>query len=383
MGKHALLSASSAHRWLNCPPSARLTERYEDGGSDYAAQGTEAHTLCEYKLRCALGEDLSCVADIRETLDYYSDEMEECATEYTAFVMDLLSEAGQHCSDPHVLVEQRVDYSRFAESGFGTGDCLIISDGSLNVIDFKYGQGVQVEAEQNPQMMLYALGALELFDDLYDISTVTMTIFQPRRANISTWSVSKADLYAWAENTLRPAAELSFKGEGKYHSGARCQFCKAKHDCRARADAQMELMRYEFQLPPLLSDADMEDILGRVDQLVAWAEDIKEYALRSALNGKKWPGWKLVEGRSNRRYTDETAVAHAVTGAGLDPYDHKLRGITAMTSLLGRKRFEELLGDLIEKPQGKPALAPESDRRPALNYNDYKDEGESSYGDSE
>ena len=381
MGKHALLSASSAHRWLNCPPSARLTERYQDRGSDYAAQGTEAHTLCEYKLRCALGEDMSQVADIRETLDYYSEEMEECATEYAAFVMDLLSEASQHCSDPHVLVEQRLDYSRFAESGFGTGDCLIIADGSLSVIDFKYGQGVQVEAEQNPQMMLYALGALELFDDLYDISTVTLTIFQPRRANISTWLVSKMDLYAWAEDTLRPAAQLAFKGEGKYLSGEWCQFCKAKHDCRARADAQMELMRYDFKLPPLLTDSDMEDILGRVDQLVAWAEDIKEYALRAALSGKKWPGWKLVEGRSNRRYTDETAVAHIVTGAGLDPYDHKLRGITAMTSLLGRKRFDELLRDLIEKPLGKPTLAPESDKRPALDYNDFK--GESSYGDSE
>lgn len=204
MGKHALLSASSSHRWLNCPPSARLSERYEDKGSDYAAQGTDAHTLCEYRLRCALGEDMSQVADIRQTLGYYSDEMEECATEYAAFVMEALSEAHQHCSDPHVLVEQRLDYSRFAENGFGTGDCLIVADGALNVIDFKYGQGVQVEAEQNPQMMLYALGALDLFDDLYDISTVTVTIFQPRRANISTWSVSKADLYAWAEDPSSP-----------------------------------------------------------------------------------------------------------------------------------------------------------------------------------
>ena len=373
MAKHALLSASSAHRWMNCPPSARLTEHYEDKSSDYAAQGTDAHALCEYRLKQLLGMDAQ---DPRENLTWYDEEMEGCAADYTSYINDLITEAKIHCKDPVVLIEQRLDYSLYVEEGYGTGDCLVIADGTLNVIDLKYGKGVEVEAEQNPQMMLYALGALELFDDLYDINTVTMTIFQPRRANISVWTISKDDLCQWAEAMLRPAAELAFKGEGQYHSGDWCQFCKAKHECRARADEQMALMRYDFKLPPLLTDEDVEDILGRVDQLVSWAEDIKEYALQSALSGKQWPGWKLVEGRSNRHYVNETAVADAVSAAGLDPFEHKLRGITAMTSLLGRKQFEEMLGSLIEKPQGKPTLAPECDKRPAMNTNDFKVEGE-------
>ena len=373
MAKHALLSASSAHRWMNCPPSARLTEHYEDRGSDYAAQGTDAHALCEYRLKQLLGMEAQ---DPRENLTWYDEEMEGCAADYTSYINDLITAARVQCKDPVVLIEQRLDYSRYVEEGYGTGDCLVIADGTLNVIDLKYGKGVEVEAEQNPQMMLYAIGALELFDDLYDISTVTMTIFQPRRANISVWTISKDDLCQWAETMLRPAAELAFKGEGQYHSGDWCQFCKAKHECRARADEQMALMRYDFKLPPLLTDEDVEDILGRVDQLVSWAEDIKEYALQSALSGKQWPGWKLVEGRSTRHYVNETAVADAVSAAGLDPFEHKLRGITAMTSLLGRKRFEEMLGSLIEKPQGKPTLAPECDKRPAMNTNDFIDEGE-------
>ena len=373
MAKHALLSASSAHRWLNCPPSARLTESYEDKGSDYAAQGTDAHALCEYRLKQLLG---IAAQDPTENMTWYDEEMEGCANDYTSYIADLITEAKTHCKDPVVLIEQRLDYSRYVESGYGTGDCLVIADDTLNVIDLKYGKGVEVEAAQNPQMMLYALGALELFDDLYDINAVTMTIFQPRRANVSIWTITKSDLYQWAENTLRPAAELAFKGEGKYHSGDWCQFCKAKHECRARADEQMALMRYDLKMPPLLTDEDVEDILGRVDQLVSWAEDIKEYALQSALSGKQWLGWKLVEGRSNRRYVDETAVADAVTAVGLDPFEHKLRGVTSMTSLLGRKRFDEMLGSLIEKPQGKPTLAPENDKRPAMNTNDFKDEGE-------
>ena len=373
MANHALLSASSSHRWLNCPPSARLCEGYDNKGSDFAAEGTDAHALCEYKLRKALGMEAN---DPTEDLTWYNSEMEECANGYVSFVMELVEEAKKTCPDPVVLIEQRLDYSRYVEEGYGTGDCLVIADGTLNVIDLKYGKGVEVEAEQNPQMMLYAIGALELFDDLYDINAVTMTIFQPRRANVSIWTISKSDLCQWAENTLRPAAELAFNGEGNYHSGDWCQFCKAKQECRARADEQMALMRYDFKLPPLLTDEDVEDILGRVDQLASWAEDVKEYAFQLALSGKQWPGWKLVEGRSNRRYVDETAVADAVSAAGLDPFEHKLRGITAMTSLLGRKRFEEMLGSLIEKPQGKPTLAPECDKRPAMNTNDFIDEGE-------
>lgn len=366
MGKHALLSASSSHRWLNCPPSARLCERYEDRGSDYASEGTDAHTLCEYKLRCALGEDLSHVADIRDTLDFYSEEMEECASGYAAYVLELLETAKQTCADPVLLIEQRLDFSRYVEGGFGTGDCVIIADGILHIVDYKHGQGVLVEAEDNPQMKLYALGALDLFDGIYDISEVSMNIYQPRRYNISTHTVFKESLYKWADEVLRPAAELAFTGEGDYQCGAWCQFCKAKHKCRKRAECNLQLARYDFKLPPLLEDDEIESILDKLDDLAAWAADIKDYALKAALAGKRWNGWKLVEGRAIRRYVSEETAADVVSAAGYDPYEHKVMGITAMEKALGKSKFSELLGSLVEKPQGKPTLVPEGDQRPAL-----------------
>lgn len=376
MGKHALLSASSSHRWLNCPPSARLGEKYEDKGSSYAAEGTEAHTLCEYKLKTALGIRTK---DPTTSLTYYSEEMEECANGYAAYIIELVETAKQNCADPVVLIEQRLDFSKYVEGGFGTGDCVIIADGTLNVIDFKMGAGVLIAADDNPQMKLYALGALELFDGIYDIDTVSMTIYQPRRDNISTHTVFKESLYQWAAETLKPIAELAYDGEGEFRCGDWCQFCKAKHDCRKRAEQNLELAKYEFKLPPLLEDDEIESILVKIDDLVSWASDIKDYALQSALSGKHWSGWKLVEGRSNRRYTNDEAVANAVSAAGYDPYEHKVMGITAMEKALGKVRFSKLLGGLVEKPQGKPTLVPEGDKRPAIHtanqdFNDYEEE---------
>ena len=334
---HALLSASSSDRWLHCPPSARLCEAYEDKGSDYAAEGTDAHALCEYKL---------------------------------------LEDAKQTCSDPVVLIEQRVDFSRWVEQGLGTSDAILISDGTMHVIDYKHGLGILVSAEDNPQMKCYALGALELFDDIYDIDTVSMTIYQPRRQNVSTYDVSKDDLYQWADEVLKPTADLAFAGDGNFLCGEWCGFCKAKHECRARAEANLLLAQHDFKLPPLLEDSEIEVILSRADELVSWANDIKEYALQQAISGKEWTGWKLVEGRSNRRYTNEDAVSKAVEAAGFDPYEKKLLGITAMQKLLGKSRFEDLLEAYIEKPQGKPTLVPESDKRPAMNTakNDFMEE---------
>ena len=374
MGNHALLSASSSHRWLNCPPSARLCEGYDDKGSNFAAEGSDAHSLCEYKLRKALGMEAK---DPTEDLTWYDAEMEESASGYAAFVMELVAEAKKTCSDPVVLIEQRLDYSKYVQSGFGTGDCVLISDGTLHIVDFKYGRGVLVEAEDNPQMKLYALGALEIFDCLYDIDTVSMTIYQPRRANVSTFTLSRQELLDWAETVLVPTAELAYAGDGEYHCGEWCQFCKAKADCRERARANMELARYEFRQPPLLTDEEVEEILGKLDSLMDWASDIKDYALQAAISGKHWSGYKLVEGRANRRYTDENAVVAAVKAAGYDPYDEpKLLGVTAMTTLLGRKQFNDILGGLITKPQGKPTLVPESDKRPAMTtiLDDFKEE---------
>ena len=375
MGKHALLSASSSHRWLNCPPSARLCETYEDKGSGYAAEGTDAHTLGEYKLKRALGNKAK---DPTENLTYFNEEMDECANGYAAYILELVETAKQTCPDPQVLIEQRLDFSKYVEGGFGTGDCVVIADGTLHIVDYKHGQGVLVEAEDNPQMKLYALGALEIFDGIYDIDTVSMTIYQPRRENVSTHTVFKESLYQWAEEVLKPAAELAYAGEGKYQCGEWCQFCKAKHECRARAERNMELARYDFNLPPKLEDDEIESILARVDDLVAWASDIKEYALQAALGGKQWSGWKLVEGRSNRKYTDERAVAETVSASGYDPFELKVMGITAMEKTLGKAKFNELLGGLVVKPQGKPVLVPASDKRQPITImsaqDDFKEE---------
>ena len=370
---HAVLSASSSDRWLHCPPSARLCEAYEDKGSDYAAEGTDAHTLCEFRLKQALG--IPVEAPI-ENLSWYNEEMEDCAAGYTAYVLEQVAIAKQTCADPVILIEQRVDFSRWVTDGFGTADCIVIADGVLKICDYKHGRGVEVSATENPQMMCYALGALELFDAIYDIDSVSMTIFQPRRENVSTYDLSKEELYKWADEVLKPAADLAFAGDGNFLCGEWCGFCKAKHDCRARAEANMELARYEFKLPPLLTDEEIEDVLARVDDLVSWASDIKEYALQQAISGKAWSGWKLVEGRSNRKYTNEDAVITAVSQAGFDPYERKVLGITAMQKLLGKSRFEELLSAYIEKPQGKPTLVPESDKRPAMNTakNDFMEE---------
>ena len=371
--KHAVLSASSSERWLNCPPSARLCEAYEDKGSDYAAEGTDAHALCEFRLKQALGIPAD---DPIENLSWYNEEMEDCAAGYAAYVSELLETAKQTCADPVVMIEQRVDFSRWVKEGFGTADCIVIADGVLNICDYKNGQGCLVLAERNPQMMLYALGALEIFDGIYDIDTVRMTIYQPRKSNISVYEMDKADLYEWANSELTQKAQLAYEGQGSFSCGEWCRFCKAKAECRERAEANLALARYEFQTPALLADEEIADILGKVDALTAWASDVKEYALQQAVSGTAFPGWKLVEGRSNRRYTSEAAVAAAVEGAGFDPYERKVLGITAMQKLLGKSRFEELLAPYIEKPQGKPTLVRSSDKRPEWNTakNDFMEE---------
>lgn len=366
MAKHSLLSASSSHRWLNCPPSARLCEEYEDKTSEYAQEGTDCHELCAYKVEKALGRR---ARNPTENLAYYNSEMEDCAEGYCSFVMEQVAEAKKRCADPLVLVEQRLDYSRYVgiDGSFGTGDCVIVSDGLLHIIDYKHGLGVLVSAEKNSQLSCYALGALDLFDGIYDITEVSLTIYQPRRDNVSTYTISKDELLTWADTVLSPTAKLAYEGKGDFKAGDHCQFCKAKANCRKRAEYNLELARYDFEMPATLEDDEIASILTKVDELVSWAGDLKEYALQKALSGTKFTGFKVVEGRSNRKYTDEDAVARTVEAAGFDPYEKKLLGITAMSQKLGRKKFEELLGGLICKPPGKPTLVPESDKRPAMN----------------
>lgn len=366
MANHATLSASSSHRWMNCPPSVRLTEHIADNGSVYAAEGSEAHALCEYKLRRLLGIDADNPLDGPGGLQYYDSTMEDAANGYAAYVMELLEDIRQTCADPIVMMEQRLNFSRWVKDGFGTGDAVIVADRILQVVDFKYGTGVPVSAEGNSQMRLYALGALDMFGELYDIDTVRMTIYQPRLSNISTDTISRAELLDWAENTLRPVAELAYKGEGEIKAGSWCRFCKLRTTCRRRAEANLALAQHDFKLPPTLSDEEISIILNQLDDLTSWAADIQEYALKAALSGAHFDGWKLVEGRANRRYTDEAAVAQAVIDTGHNPYERRLLGITAMEKLLGRKQFATLLGDLVERPQGKPTLVPVSDKRPEL-----------------
>ncbi len=361
--KHALLSASSSHRWLNCNPSARLEQEFADQETEAAAEGTAAHALAEHKLRKALK-----MRTKKPISKYDSDEMDAYTDGYVEFVLEQLAEAKKDCKDPLILVEQKLDFSCFVPDGFGTGDCIIIADKTLHIIDLKYGQGILVEAEGNPQMMLYALGALRLFDSLYDIETVSMTIYQPRRENVSTWSIPVEALMEWTENTLKPKAELAFKGEGEFQPGSWCTFCKAAVKCRARAEAKLQLAQYEFAMPPLLTDEEIEDILVRLDDLTKWANEIMAYAQNAAINqGKVWRGFKLVESRTNRKYTDEEAVAQAAKNAGYhDIYKHSLITISEMERLMGKKTFAEVLGALVIKPQGKPTLVPASDKRPAI-----------------
>ena len=372
MGQHAFLSASSAHRWLECPPSAKACEGQEDRASPYAKQGTDCHELCAYLVEKSLGRD---AADPTESLEYYDREMQDCAESYCAYVMEQVEAAKKCCPDPQVMVEQRLDFSRWVENGFGTGDCVIVADEVLQVIDYKHGVGVLVSAERNPQMMCYALGALELFDGLYDIREIRMTIFQPRRENVSTYSMTKEELLTWADEVLEPTAELAYEGKGEFKAGEHCQFCRVKAVCRKRAEYNLELARYDFEMPATLEDTEIAAILPRIDSLTSWAADLKEYALQQALSGTHYEGFKVVEGRSVRKYSDEAAAASAAEKAGYDPYEKKLLGITAMTALMGRKKFEEVLGSYITKPQGKPALVPESDKRPAINtaYEDFSE----------
>lgn len=363
MADHAVLSASGSHRWLNCTPSARLELEFENTGSEAAREGTAAHALCEHKLKRALH-----MRSRRPVSDYDSDEMEECTDAYAEFVMEQYETAKQVCDDPVVLIEQRLDFSCYVPDGFGTGDCLIISDDRLHIIDFKYGMGVLVEAEDNPQMKLYALGALAVYDALYDIREVSMTIFQPRRENVSTWTIPVEDLKAWAENELKPRAKMAYDGEGEYLPGEWCTFCRAAVRCRARAEEKLKLAQTEFRMPPLLTDAEIEDILAVLPDLTKWANEITAYALDTALNyGKEWNGFKVVQGRSVRKYRDEAAVAEAAKEAGYkDIYRQSLIPLTEMQRLMGKDRFEEILGGLITKAPGRPTLVPKSDRRPAM-----------------
>ena len=374
--KHALLSASSAERWLNCTPSARITEYMPETTSEYAAEGRLAHALGELELSYQLKEITKRTYDRRlkdiRKHELYSEEMPDYIEIYTNYVFEKLAEAQSHTPDALIFLEQRLDFSRWVPDGFGTGDCIIIADDLMEVIDLKYGKGVEVSAEDNPQMKLYALGALEAFGWIYNIQHVRMTIMQPRIDNISTWEISAEKLLAWADTELKQKAQAAWEGAGECVAGDWCRFCKAKATCKARADAALAVAeQYHYQGPHLMSVEDVAEILHKAEELQAWAKDVQDFALEQARDHNvRYPGWKLVEGRSNRKYSDETEVANVLKAEGLteeEIFNKKVKGITEMEKQLGKKRFQTLLTKLIIKPPGKPTLVVESDKRPEIN----------------
>ena len=376
MTKHALLSASAAYRWLNCTPSARLTEKLEDTQSVYAAEGSLAHELAELELNLQLKNITKATYNKQlkkiKANELYSEEMPDEVEKYTTYVFERLAEAQSHTADALIFLEQRLDFSKWVPEGFGTGDCIIIADGTMEVTDLKYGKGVAVFAEENPQMMLYALGALEEYGFIYDIEKVRMTIAQPRLDNFSTWELSVNDLLAWAGGELTEKSKEAWEGAGTCKAGDWCMFCGVKATCKARAEAVLAISeQYQEQDPNLLSIDEIAEILHKAEEIQAWAKDVQDYALEQARDhGVKFKGWKLVEGRSNRKYTDEGEVATRLINEGLteeEIYNKKIKGITEMEKTLGKKKFSTLLKDLVIKPEGKPTLVVEGDKRPELN----------------
>lgn len=386
--KHALLSASGASRWLHCPPSARLEEKFEESSpstsSVYADEGTLAHEFGDLNLRKASGRitDSAFEKEIKELRKHplYSSEMEGEVDKYVTYVLEAFAEAKQKTPDAVLMIEERLDFSHLVEQGFGTGDAGVIADGVLEIIDLKYGKGIRVEAEENPQLMLYGSGALRSFELMYDIHTVKMTIVQPRLDHISSWEIPAKDLINWGEKTVKPAAAKAYEGKGVQKAGDYCKWCKVKAMCATLAAKNVALARHEFKDPHLLTEKQLLKVYKQQPMLVDWANAVAEYLLAEALKGKQWPGYKIVEGRSQRKWMDKNKVIE-ILELSHDPKDFMvsdLAGIPAIEKLLGKKDFPVLLGEMVLLPPGKPTLVPESDKRPAMGIEqakmDFKDE---------
>lgn len=375
--KHALLGASSSARWLVCTPSARLEAMFPDEQSPYAKEGTVAHDLAESILRHKLEGKKLPKHD-------HSAEMIEAVNRYVDICEEKVNEARARSSDAEAMIEARLDFSRWVPEGFGTGDMVIVADGILEVIDLKYGKGVPVSAIENTQMRLYALGAYDANEFLYDIKTVRMTIVQPRLDSVSTDEMSLEELLDWGEE-IKPVAQRAWDGLGECTPYDYCNFCKARHTCRALADTCLTAFYKDGgKLNQLLTDREVSDILGMKDLITKWIKGVYDFAYEKALSGEKqWPGYKLVEGTSRRTITDPDAAAQTLLDNGYKEEDifkpRELEGITNLQKVLGKKGVTEYLEAYIDKPEGKPALVPESDKRPAINTaetmaNEFEDE---------
>lgn len=365
---HSVLSASAAERWLNCPPSVRLTENMPETTSPYAEEGTLAHELAELKVR----KKFEAMAKSKYTKAYdaiksnslFTGEMDSCTDDYLEYILTVAHRYDK--VKPYVVVEKRLDYSHIAKDGFGTSDCVLICKNDLHIIDFKYGKGVPVSAENNSQLKLYALGALNEYSLLYDIKNVFLHIVQPRIDDgSSSWEISADKLIEWGSG-VKTIAELAYKGEGEFKEGEWCRFCKAKSTCRARAESFFTLENTAAVPKELLSDAELGRILAKAQSLKSWVESIEEYALNVILSGTEISGWKVVEGRSVRKISDVDSAFEVLKSNGYDEallYERKPITLTALESLVSKSKLKELIGDKIVKPQGKPTLAPMDDKR--------------------
>ena len=408
---HALLSASSSKQWLHCPPSVRLQEGFPNESSVYAEEGTFCHSVCEYKVRKYLKERVKRP----QSEEFYTEEIDQITDVYYEFVVGVIEEMKRNGCEPLVLVEERVDYSHIAPSGFGTADMLIVGrdadgKGVLHIVDFKAGAGIYVEVDHNSQLSLYALGGLHAYGYIYPIETIRMSIVQPRLDNVNTFECSREELEAWGES-IKPIAKMAFEGKGEQNPGEWCRFCRAKPVCKACEKEALSLCREEFldldagalsedpraspdelsdleapyqadtttpvfKQPGLIPMTELAGILPTLNRISSWIEAVFAYVTSEAVNhAVPVPGYKVVEGRSKRVFTDTKAVVDtAVANGYTDLYKQQLITLTEFEKMMGKKRFNELLGEYVAKPPGKLALVPESDPRPPVDLNNAPDQ---------
>ncbi len=359
-----LFSPSASARLLACPGSAKASMGIPDQMSIFADEGHDAHALAEIRLSERLGFKTK---EKVEDLTWYGQEMEDYIADYVYYVMEHVEAAKAKCPDATVLVEQRVAAPKYDESLFGSTDVAIIADSELTIIDLKYGRGVAVSAKENTQEMCYGLCAMKTFGSLYDIERIKLCIFQPRIGNVSEWELTVEELYKWADGVLKPGIEKIRSGSEEFNPSRHCIFCKAKPICKALRDKNLELAKHEFRPAFLMDDSEIEEVLDKADDFTNWINSVKEFALEDAIRGKRYDHYKLVEGRSNRKYSDDDAVIAKVKEAGYSPFEEKLLSVTAMQSRLGKSKFEEILGGLIVKPKGKLTLVSRDDKRPEVN----------------
>lgn len=365
MSSHALLSASSSHQWIACPPSARLNEREPDTTSSAAKEGTIAHACAEQKLR-------NFLARKRKKVVCEDGEMDEHTSAYRDYVVEIYHKEKRKTKDALLLIEQRLDFSKWVPEGFGTADAVVIGDNTLHVIDFKYGKGVPVDAQDNPQLKLYGAGAMARYELLYGFEKVQVHIFQPRIDMITEATYTISELNEWADHVAAPRAQLAYLGTGTLRAGEHCRFCKVKARCSAQRDLMREIAERNVRLDAmLLTSDDIAELLPNLDGVEAWIKSVKEYALQTALEGTKYEGYKLVEGTSRRKIVDEDGLANVLIAEGYQENaifkPKELQTITALEKMIGKKHFSELSTGYVDKPQGKPTLVPVSDKRAEWN----------------